>query len=177
MINNKKSERRRTNGSGALKYFVKQVCPVCKQERWIAQSDQYAPTFTGLCATCSRKVRRGEKNNFWKGGRHTTKAGYINIYLYPDDFFYAMTRCNNYVLEHRLVMAKYLGRCLHSWEIVHHKNHIRDDNRIENLQLVSGDKHNQIGILVRRVEHLENLLRDSNIPFGKNHKRRVRVEV
>ncbi len=67
----------------------------------------------------------------WKGGRRKHCRGYIEIYS-PEHPF---KNKQNYVLEHRLVMEKHIGRYLTPNEVVHHINRITDDNRIENLIL------------------------------------------
>jgi hypothetical protein len=71
--------------------------------------------------------RIGERNHKWKGGRHVSSNGYIVIRVAP----------GIYRGEHRIVMEKKLGRLLLAKEIVHHINHDKKDNRIENLQLLS----------------------------------------
>ena len=79
----------------------------------------------------------GEKHGSWKGGRLTTSSGYISV-MCSD--YTEMQDTQGYALEHRLVMARHLGRALAKHETVHHINGDRQDNRIENLQLRQG-KH------------------------------------
>lgn len=73
---------------------------------------------------------RGSENPHWKGGWLMSK-GYKYIYQ-PD---HPRATKNKYVLEHRLVMERHLGRYLESSEVVHHINGNTQDNRLSNLAL------------------------------------------
>lgn len=81
---------------------------------------------------------RGERHGSWKGGRVIADGGYVLVKVDSDDQYAAMRNRQGYVLEHRLVVAKALGRPLRRDEHVHHINGIKDDNRLDNLQLMNG---------------------------------------
>lgn len=72
------------------------------------------------------------------GTKLGTNDGYIKIYL-PE---HSMARKDGFILEHRLIVSKSIGRGLLPSEVVHHKNELRADNRLENLELyASPGKH------------------------------------
>lgn len=154
-------------GHNRKERYIWAACEICGKERWTILS--HNKPHNKRCISCAKKgiphseetkqkmhLVTGEKTNNWKGGRVIDRGGYLQLKLYPNDFFYPMARKQGYVLEHRLVVAKSLGRNLHRWELVHHKNHIKTDNRLDNLQLVGTDKHLQITLLDKRITYLEN---------------------
>lgn len=66
-------------------------------------------------------------------GRVITPDGYVEVKR-PG---HSEARKHGWGLEHRIVMSDHLGRPLWPDENVHHINGVRDDNRIENLELWS----------------------------------------
>jgi hypothetical protein len=140
------------------KGYALRICIACKdcgKERWVElwRTKKIPPDIPLRCRRCDSKTperqimyktRSGRRASYpTLRGRILNRAGYIQVGLQSDDFFYSMANAQGYTQEHRLVMAKHLGRCLSSWEVVHHKNGIKDDNRIENLELQTRNGHIQ----------------------------------
>lgn len=80
----------------------------------------------------------GPDHSMWSGGRVPASQGYFRVWLDENDPMSCMRTAKGYVLEHRLVMARSIGRPLLDSETVHHINGDQADNRIENLQLRQG---------------------------------------
>lgn len=62
-------------------------------------------------------------------------------------------------MEHRLVAEQSIGRRIEKTEHVHHINGVKDDNRPENLEVISASAHapisNAMGVAKRKAEREE----------------------
>ena len=80
----------------------------------------------------------GAEHSQWKGGTLDANEGYKRVWVSPDDPMASMRDHQGYVREHRLVMARQLGRPLTRNETVHHLDDERDRNVVDNLELRYG---------------------------------------
>lgn len=87
----------------------------------------------------------GPESKTWKGGT-MVHHGYRYVLLHPSDPFAVMRSKAGYVLEHRIVMARKLGRPLRTAETVHHIDGNQLNNAQENLQIRHG-KHGKGAVL------------------------------
>jgi len=78
------------------------------------------------------------KKGFWIKKTKTTS---YKILFKPD---YSNCDRKGYIPEHRFIMEKYLGRCLHENEEIHHIDYDGLNNDIDNLQLATKDEHKRI---------------------------------
>ena len=130
---------------GKYGIYIWVACPFCGRERWVRRTDFVK--HHGRCARCAGKQcykpctrdasKQPHKSRPWHSHSFKTKRGYIITRLPPDSPWLSMCQGHKLqILEHRLIMAKHLNRILLKTELVHHRNGIKDDNRIENLELM-----------------------------------------
>jgi hypothetical protein len=140
------------------KHRLRCTVKVCEQ-----CGDEYVavPSVAKKSRFCSRdcfgKTRRGvhdwraERAARWNGGV-VKRRGYILVYAPDHHSIVGRGTQRKYVLEHRLVMEAHLGRPLADGERVHHLNGVRDDNRLENLELWTTG-HSMPGMRAADVKH------------------------
>lgn len=129
--------------------FVKWKCEITLTN-FCKQSCYFSYIKSGKHSTIGQSA---EKHPNWQGGRTYINAdGYRMVWAfnYPGSH-------QNVIAEHILVIEKKLGRLLKLGEEVHHINHIRTDNRPENLVIFSSHS-----------EHLRNAKHIRKIPQPKD---------
>ena len=108
-----------------------------------------------LCRSCGGREGMRKRGRY---GRKKHDQGYIMVMVHPDDPLRCMAQKSGWIMEHRLVMARHLGRPLELYETVHHKGiryggiENRSDNPIDNLELRIGNHGKGIVLLCAQCD-------------------------
>lgn len=132
---------------------VQMPCGACEAPLWITLGMKKGGAKVFFCDL----VCRNKRQSF--GSNPELKGGYLNK---SQGYFYIRVD-GKAVLMHRILMERKLARKLRSDEHVHHINGIRNDNRLENLAVVSNRNHpteklKYIHVLQARIRLLEKKL-------------------
>lgn len=119
-----------------------------------AERKQRAINATGRKLSESAKRAISEANscnyNGLNGYGHTKQhnRGYVLAYVPKHPHAHK----DGYVMLHTVLMEREIGRYLAEDEVVHHINHNRSDNRIENLRLMKKKEHCSMHMKERRTK-------------------------
>ena len=109
------------------------------------------------CRPCDseHKARLMEQNHEglhnWKGGRVKDAHGYVHVLVPREE-----RKGRRYRAEHTVVWEKANRKSVPKDWVIHHKNGIKDDNRLENLEAMPRNKHkHQHDSYDRRIRELE----------------------
>lgn len=128
------------NKDSRLIYGLRSECKLCFREYYKNNKDTISLKKAKHRKNSKDKIIKDRENikeyssyNLEVTGRTITREGYSSLTI-PNHPYRAS---GNRVFEHRHVIEQHLGRFLLLHENVHHKNGIKDDNRLENLELWS----------------------------------------
>jgi endogenous inhibitor of DNA gyrase (YacG/DUF329 family) len=115
---------------------VERRCEGCGEAIYVVPSMGVRRFCNRACFEHHRRKRSGTGRTH--NGREVIRdhSGYLRIWE-PDHPAANQGR----VLEHRWVIEQAIGRFLTSDEHVHHLNGVKDDNRLENLQVMDAQEH------------------------------------
>jgi len=87
------------------------------------------------------KYRRGPRNPRWNSGRIFDGKGYVMIRVGRG---HPLAHSHDFAYEHLVVWVSAGKPRPNPWEVLHHRNRDKTDNRIENLELVSSSEHGRL---------------------------------
>lgn len=109
-----------------------------KKNQWKLKRGGWGMPVSKETAQKIREAQIGNKNHAWRGGKYEQEG-----YVFIKDHTHPNRNSQNYISEHRVIIEKNIGRYLYPWELVHHKNGIRNDNRVENLEIKYRGNHHR----------------------------------
>lgn len=122
--------------------------PISEEERLNRSRAQ-----KGKVISEAQRQKISERNSCYYNGLngygHTKNhnKGYVLAYV-PE---HPNAHKDGYVMLHTVLMERRIGRYLKNDEVVHHVNHNRSDNRIENLRLMKKKDHMSMHMKERRA--------------------------
>lgn len=122
------------------KYRTNRFCSAICYHASIKVSEKKCPS-CGVDFTPASKLQRFCCNKCrYNAQIGTKKTGF----WYENGYKVLYSEKGNGIKEHIKIMEEHLCRKLKKDEIVHHKNRVKDDNRLENLEIMARGEHSQL---------------------------------